>query len=391
MKPPKYNIGQLIKDDNRDFVITEHEIFLGRRNAREHRYKYKCNKCGFDCGRHYNIKKCIYEDEYWITQNGINAGNGCPCCRKSPFIIVKGINDISTLNKDIIKYIKNEEDIYTHLPNSNDPIELKCPICGRVKIDSLNGISSHGFSCMACSDGVSYPEKVIMEILDSSNIKYIKEYSCKNNKWVGKYRYDYYLLDYNAIIEVHGIQHYKNIKLWNENYSQEEIDRDKRELALSNGIETYIELDCRYSNIEYIKNSILNSNLKCIINLDEVDWDYIDNMAQNKNAILEVCNYYNENKNVLLKDIADIFGIATVTVREYLHKGNNLGLCNYEGNKKKVYVYKDKVLIKSYDSISDMERNSLQDLNIKSCSSGISQALKRYGRYKGYIIKEIKE
>ena len=42
---------------------------------------------------------------------------------------------------------------------------------------------------------------------------------------------------------------------------QREIDRIKRELALKNGISEYIELDCRYSDKNYIKESIIKSNL----------------------------------------------------------------------------------------------------------------------------------
>ena len=48
---------------------------------------------------------------------------------------------------------------------------------------------------------------------------------------------------------------------------------------MKNGIDTYIELDCRFSECKWIKDSIMNSELPGIFNFTEkdVDWISIEN------------------------------------------------------------------------------------------------------------------
>ena len=43
-------------------------------------------------------------------------------------------------------------------------------------------------------------------------------------------------------------------------------------MALTNGIKYYIELDCRYSKGEFIKRSIINSDLSKIYDLSQIDY-----------------------------------------------------------------------------------------------------------------------
>ena len=54
----KYNIGDRIKDNNRDLTIIDRRI----RNDKYKQYKYRCNKCGYECGESYHDQK--YEKEY---------------------------------------------------------------------------------------------------------------------------------------------------------------------------------------------------------------------------------------------------------------------------------------------------------------------------------------
>ena len=48
------------------------------------------------------------------------------------------------------------------------------------------------------------------------------------------------------------------------------------ELALRNGIDEYIIIDCRKSNLNWIKNNILDSSLVNIFKLDDIDWELCD-------------------------------------------------------------------------------------------------------------------
>lgn len=143
--------------------------------------------------------------------------------------------------------------------HSNKRIKVKCPDCGFIREINISQLSTYGFSCPQCSDGISYPNKFVRCVLKQLDIKYIPEFNCD---WTNKRRYDQYLIDYNTIIENHGIQHYE-VKETSIFASANNFDNDiyKRNLAIENGISNYIELDCRYSTRDYIKNSIMNSIL----------------------------------------------------------------------------------------------------------------------------------
>ena len=94
--------------------------------------------------------------------------------------------------------------------------------------------------------------------------------------WAKNKRYDFYVPILNCIIEAHGMQHYKDSS-WSTVQFQQENDALKENLALSNGIVNYIQLDCRTSNMEYIKQSILsNGKMNELFDLMKIDWDKID-------------------------------------------------------------------------------------------------------------------
>ena len=106
---------------------------------------------------------------------------------------------------------------------------------------------------------------------------------------------------------------------------------------MKNNITDYIELDCRKSDKEYIKDSILNSELINYFDFNKINWDKADEYATN-NLIKEVCEYYELHKNdILMKDIAKKFNITSHTLKKYIKKGEKLGWCKY---------------IKRYNSIS---------------------------------------
>ena len=50
----------------------------------------------------------------------------------------------------------------------------------------------------------------MISLLKQLKVSYIREFSKADAIWCDNYRYDFYLLDYNVIIEMHGEQHYKN-------------------------------------------------------------------------------------------------------------------------------------------------------------------------------------
>ena len=160
----------------------------------------------------------------------------------------------------MVKYFQGGYDEAKKYSRGSDKeIYPVCPDCGRVKdkpmkIDTLRKNKSIG--CV-CGDKISYPEKVMSHVLNIIEPNYISQLSSKDFEWCNKYRYDFYLPTYNSIIEVHGEQHYRHTGFKRTVKEEQENDRLKKELALNNGIDNYIIIDCRKSEINYIKNNIL--------------------------------------------------------------------------------------------------------------------------------------
>ena len=288
--------------------------------------------------------KCIKDDyEFIIEERRIRNLHGCPvCCNK---LCIKGINDVATTHPHLVKYFANPEDATKVTYGSDKKCLMKCPDCGFEKIMKIGELSKRGFSCRQCSDKISYPEKFVLNFLKQLNIDFKTQISHTYFKWLSyNKKYDFYLIDYNCIIETHGIQHYERsfIDIGERARSleeEQENDKIKREMALSNGIKYYIELDCRKSDMEWIKQSIMQSSLPKILNFKEEDIDWLKcNEESLKSYIPLSWSYYDKNKNnMLFKDMADFFCVDHHTFREWLKIGVSMGKCTYKSKYEKTY------------------------------------------------------
>lgn len=269
-----------------------------------------------------------------VTPTNYKNERGCGICRGN--IIIKGINNLATTHPQYVKYFVNIEDVYTHTYASHDEVEMKCPECGTIKVMRIDTLIRKGFGCSKCSDGISYPEKVLALLLDCLNIKFKKQ--LKFNSY--KYLYDFYLIDYNIIIEVHGEQHYKN-NSWKSYKEEHENDLIKYDIAVLNDYEynkNYFVIDARESNIEWLRNSINNCLFFQQFDLNNIDWKEIDKQAQ-KSKKVEVCLYWKEqkeiNKDLTTIIMAEIFGVNNSTIYEWLNWGSENGLCIYSGKEER--------------------------------------------------------
>ena len=395
----KIEIGQVFKDDKRDLIIIDREYRKRIKNdgtvLNDKWYKYHCSKCGA---------------ELWIIESGLlRKKSGCGCC--SGRTVVKGINDIATIYPHLVKYFVNIEDAYIHTFGSGDKILMKCPNCGFEKELTISNLYYQGFSCQQCSDGVSYPEKVMYNLLKQLNMDFVTQYNKTNTKWCGKYRYDFYfkLNNEEYIIETHGLQHYEE----NTNFKMplkevKENDKDKKELAIKNGIkpQNYIVVDCRYSDLNFIKNNILHSRLNEIFNLNNINWIKIGQDSE-KSLVKEVCDYWHlhneiNNEGLTTKDLSIEFKLYRTTIIRYLKKGVKLNWCNYnpkeefiKHNKKLgksyskiVEVFKNGVSVGVFESVSKIEKLSNELFGVKLYGGSITEVCnKKRKLYKGYYFE----
>lgn len=382
-----YKLNQRVYDDKRDFIILDRKYDKRKRkNGFEyiHMYLIRCNKCGADL---------------WIPVSSIkNDDYKCSCCNNK--VLIKGINDVTTTDPWMIPYFQGgekEASKYSH--GSHKKIYPKCPYCNKVstKEYSVDYIyRNNGFSCV-CSDHIKYPEKILMSILDQLNVNYIRQLTCTTFDWTGRYMYDFYLYEYNAIIETHGNQHYSTSTFsfkGGRTYLEEiENDKNKEKLALRNNISSYIVLDCRKSNIKWIKESVMTSILPNMLNFSEndINWEKCEEFAMNS-LMIEVIDYYN-NTNKSPSQIAESFEIGYYAVKNYLQRGNQLGLCHYEtyGDAKYVHCKPIRCIENGFEylGVRECRDNSIKDFGVKFKETNIGKAAKTGKAYHGFHFEYI--
>ena len=280
--------------------------------------------------------------------------------------VIRGKTDLWTTHPDVASLLLNPEDGYVLSTHSHKKADFLCPNCNTINYNRVvRNIVNRGFNCFFCSDGISYPEKFMYCLLKQLNVSFQRDTPLS---WSGMKRYDFYIENKSLIIEAHGAQHYlehaqfsnKNIK------SEKENDKAKREMAIENGILNYIELDCRYSDFNYIKQSVLNSDLVIIYDLSIVDWDSleIDSMKSN---VIKACDLYNSGiKNT--SKIADILKINISTVVDYLKRCTDIGLCDYITDRHKKIICVD--IEKVYDSLEAVGLAGFNMSQVSECCHG---------------------
>ena len=288
-----------------------------------------------------------------------------------------GYNDMWTTVPEVAKLLINHEDGYKYTKSSNKKVDWKCPECGNIiKNKTINNVAIFGLSCPKCSDGISYPEKFMYNLLQQLNVDFKYQFS---PKWIKPKRYDFYIPSKNLIIEMDG--GYGND---HSSYESKEIDMIKDKLAQEHEIEV-IRINCNYGHknkFEYIKNNILTSQLINIFNFVNVDLKLIDCNSY-KSIVLEVCKEKHDLPKISVLELSHKYKLHKTTIRRYLKIGNNNGWCTYnkdeeiiEGNAKAIKhnqkCFSKKILCittgKIYDSCSEAARQlHLSESNISSC------------------------
>lgn len=385
----KFEIGDNIKGKNRDLTI------INRYRTKYEWNGYTYNKKLYDC----HCNKCGY-DSLGLEEKDLHKKAMCKCCRGT--ILVKGINDVASVYPESIKYFQGGyQEAQKYKRGSQEKIYPVCPICGRVSTRQhcVANIARKGFSCI-CRDGFSYPEKYLYNILEQLELDFIYQATKANVQWIqNDFRYDFYIPNKRIIIETDGRQHKEDA--WKTTASQvQENDKNKEQLAIKNNIKV-IRIDADMSNGDYMKESIVKSEMQNYFDLSNIDYDKANNFASNKSIVVEVCKYKKENPLCTTGDIVKKFKISNTTVVRYLRIGENLGLIDKyiphqhpkattyqrgkarEVNSKEVYQFTmEGIFVKKYSSIVYAAKC------IGGDPSNLSQACRRtanHKSYKGYL------
>lgn len=320
-------IGDIVTSFGRNIQIIDREIrpktmykngnpFVGKTKY----YKYKCLNCN---------------NEDWIAEYtlGEHMHCGCNACCDPPKKVVVGVNDISTTAKWMVKYFQSGiEEAQKYTKCSNKYVDFICPDCGKKHRRRIKDVyAAKTLSCI-CSDSISYPNKYMYNFLEQLNIDFMCE---KSFNWSDKRKYDFYFVYYGntIIIEMNGLQHYVSKFKHSARTLEEEQANDiyKEKLAKENKVDYYFSIDCRNSDCNYIKNSIVNSDLLKILHItkDDIDWDNIAEIAAS-NFTKRICIYKTNHPELALSDIAEIFRISPKTVLDKVKIGATFGWCSYD-------------------------------------------------------------
>ena len=322
----KLEIGDKVNsyDRNLEIINREYRPRISYKNGKPYNknekwYKYKCLKCG---------------NEDWILETALcdNQHIGCNVCSTRPKKVVPGINDIPTTAPWMAKYFENPEDATKYCKTTKQKIDFVCPDCGRHHTKAIGTVyTCHNLSC-PCQDGWSYPNKFMHSVLEQIGVNFETE---KSFDWSKGRIYDDYI-EHNGlkiITEQHGKQHYEREINKNGRTIKEEQENDKikHDLAIQNSIDYYFVIDCRESTKEYIQNSILNSGLFSILNINpnDIDFNKCDEFATS-NMTKQICEYKNSHSDMTTKEIAKLFHISYKTANDWVKKGAKLGWCTYE-------------------------------------------------------------
>jgi very-short-patch-repair endonuclease len=193
--------------------------------------------------------------------NSHSSGQGCPKCGMENTI--KGIS--LSQNEFIERVSKKHNNEYdyskTIYRGARIKVTIICPKHGEFKqrpFDHLNGCG-----CPKCSESIG--ERKIRNFLEINNFNYVREKSFKECRNLIRLSFDFYLPEYNILIEYDGIQHFEPIDYFGGMKSfilQQKRDRIKTEFAKAN--------DMKLIRIAYNENveEKLNEMLELIKTLE---------------------------------------------------------------------------------------------------------------------------
>lgn len=376
-------IGDRIKDDKRDLVIIDTKKDYANNGTFRSYVRYHCNICGYD-------------SDYRLGSEIVSGGKGCSCC--AGYVVSEKINSIPAVAPWMVMYfLGGYDEAKQYTPCSRSKIFPICPDCLRVKqepklIQDIFRTKSIG--CL-CGGGKSFPEKMITNVIEQLGLKYIPEYS---PEWLRGYkgstrkaRFDFYLPDYQLIVEPGGVGHGGVSHSKSKVTPKEAIEKDKwkDKKAQEHGL-IVIRINTEKSELNYIKNNMFEK-LGHLFDLDKVDWDKVEQLALS-NTTKEICDYYMRT-GVGPEKLDEVFKLHTATIRKHLKRGAKFGWCDYDsywGVRKKVEIYKDGLCVGTYDSSTELSRRSLDDFGIELLGSSISSVANgRRNSYKGYTFKYI--
>lgn len=236
-------LNSINKNKDLDFIKFTYEARSKKDKHKRLKVYYKCKKCG-------EITDIFISD---LSLDNII----CQYCNLLGHRISLEVLKQRVKEKYDNKFIVLD----TELKSKQNSLMIKCD-CGFIFKTSISSLlRDRGRLCPKCQNGFSKTAVKIYKLLDKENIKFETE---KHFQWLPKkWRYDFYLPEYNLIIEYMGEQHYHWTQFFhktkNDFIKQQERDEIKKHLCLENQ-NNYLAIPyTEDKNIAHIIESISSS------------------------------------------------------------------------------------------------------------------------------------
>ena len=200
-----------------------------------------------------------YHESYLVSPNNFHKGRRCPCCVNRK---IHPKDSFGTLYPEKAKYWSknNKKSPFEVAPYSDIKYKFICENCGDEFERSLTNLNraDTGVFCRECNS--SQLEIKTKDILVKYNVRYNiqVEYNGLIGLGNGNLSYDFYLPNYNLLIECQGEQHERFVKGFyktKEDFKKQlEHDRRKREYAEKHNINL---LEIWYYDIDNIENILI--------------------------------------------------------------------------------------------------------------------------------------
>lgn len=316
-----YNIGDILKQEYGILKINDQKRIKRKSGASDRGYNVTCQICTYT---------------FDISESNIEQGCGCSVC--SHHKVLKGYNDMWTTNPELASMLLNPEDGYRYAEQSNKKLDWKCKNCNEIIYQkSPSVIKRQGLACPKCSDGISYPNKFMYNVLSQLGVTFeseklfdwcqFKKYKSNENTYG---LYDFVIENKKLILEMDSGLGHGNVLFGNKGTKQESLYKDKQKdiLAKKNGYKVIrIDVDYRDMNVrkDICVNGIINSELSGIYDLNDIDWGKANTEALSS-RVIESCKM--KKNGMKVQEIAKFYHVSNVTIYNYLNQGKDIGILN---------------------------------------------------------------
>jgi len=187
---------------------------------------------------------------YSVRPDDFKRGKRCKPCSIIKRSKSRG-KTTEEFKEQVYSLVSDEYEVLSEYKNWKTKVKIYHSKCG-ITYDVQPNSFLQGRRCPNCKYSIG--ENLIKDYLETHNIEYERQVKYKGLVDKRHLSYDFYLKNYNLLIEYQGRQHYKSVKRYGGDkhlHVQQKHDEMKRNYAKENGI-GLLEIKYTYNNSEKI-------------------------------------------------------------------------------------------------------------------------------------------